>query len=50
MREITVAATQMACTWDVDANVARAMDLVRDAAGQGADVLAERPGRGPTSS
>jgi len=39
MREITVAATQMACTWDVDANVARAMDLVRDAAGQGADVI-----------
>lgn len=39
MRNITVAATQMACTWDVDANVARAMELVREAAGRGANVV-----------
>ncbi|MCK5274232.1 MAG: N-carbamoylputrescine amidase, partial [Alphaproteobacteria bacterium] len=39
MREVTVAATQMACTWDVDANVARAMELVREAASRGAKVI-----------
>ncbi len=39
MREVTVAATQMACTWDVDANVARAMELVREAASQGANII-----------
>jgi N-carbamoylputrescine amidase len=39
MREVTVAATQMACTWDVDANVARAMGLVREAASQGANIV-----------
>jgi len=39
MREVTVAATQMACTWDVDANVARAMELVREAASRGANVV-----------
>ena len=32
MREVTVAATQMACDWDRDRNVARAEALVRDAA------------------
>jgi len=39
MREVTVAATQMACSWDTDANVARAMDLVREAASRGANVI-----------
>ena len=33
MREVTVAATQMACEWDRDRNVARAERLVRQAAG-----------------
>lgn len=39
MREVTVAATQMACSWDREANVARATDLIRRAAGQGAQVI-----------
>ncbi|MBW2289901.1 MAG: N-carbamoylputrescine amidase [Deltaproteobacteria bacterium] len=39
MREVTVAATQMACTWDVDANVANAMELVREAASRGANIV-----------
>ena len=39
MREVTVAATQMACVWDLDANVARAMELVREAASRGANVI-----------
>ena len=39
MREVTVAATQMACTWDLDANVARAMELVREAAARGANIV-----------
>lgn len=39
MREVTVAATQMACTWDMDANVARAMGLVREAASRGANIV-----------
>jgi N-carbamoylputrescine amidase len=36
---ITVAATQMACTWDGDANLRRAEDMVRDAASQGAQIV-----------
>ena len=39
MTTITVAATQMACSWDRDANVARAEQLVRTAARQGANVI-----------
>ena len=39
MREVTVAATQMACTWDVDANIERAMGLVREAASRGANIV-----------
>jgi N-carbamoylputrescine amidase len=39
MREVTVAATQMACSWDVEANVACAIDLVREAASRGANVI-----------
>ena len=39
MRQITVAATQMACGWERDANVARAERLVRAAAAKGAGVI-----------
>ena len=39
MRQITVAATQMACGWERDANVAKAERLVRRAAAAGADVI-----------
>ncbi len=39
MTSLTVAATQMACSWDRDANVARAEHLVRSAARQGANVV-----------
>jgi N-carbamoylputrescine amidase len=39
MREVTVAATQMACDWDRDRNVARAEALVREAAGRGAAIV-----------
>jgi len=39
MGEITVAATQMACSWDREANVAGAEALVREAAGQGAQIV-----------
>ncbi len=39
MRTVTVAATQMACSADAEANVARAEGLVREAAGLGANVI-----------
>ncbi|WP_193368136.1 N-carbamoylputrescine amidase [Pelagibius marinus] len=39
MRKVTVAASQMACSWDREANVAGAEALVREAAGQGAQVV-----------
>jgi len=39
MREVTVAAAQMACDWDRDRNVARAETLVREAAGRGASIV-----------
>ncbi len=39
MTEVTVAATQMACSRDRDANVARAEELVREAAGRGAQIV-----------
>jgi N-carbamoylputrescine amidase len=39
MSIITVAATQMACSWDRDANLARAEKLIRDAARRGANVI-----------
>ena len=39
MTEITVAATQMACTWDVEKNVENAVELVREAAGRGARIV-----------
>ena len=38
-REVTVAATQFSCTWDVDANLARAEALVRQAACAGAQII-----------
>ncbi len=37
--KVTVAATQMACSWDMDANVQRAEQLVHQAAGAGAQVI-----------
>ena len=37
--EVTVAATQMACTWDSNGNVARAKQLVRQAAESGAQII-----------
>jgi N-carbamoylputrescine amidase len=39
MRKVTVAATQMACTWDSPANIERAVGLVREAASKGANVI-----------
>jgi N-carbamoylputrescine amidase len=39
MGTITVAATQMACDWNQDENVARAVSLTRQAAAQGANVI-----------
>jgi N-carbamoylputrescine amidase len=39
MSKITVAATQMACSWDRDANIARADRLIREAAARGAQVI-----------
>ncbi len=39
MRTVTVAATQMACTWDIPANIERAERLVRTAAAQGANIV-----------
>lgn len=38
-RTVTVAATQMACSWDREANIANAEKLVREAAGRGAQVI-----------
>jgi N-carbamoylputrescine amidase len=39
MSTVTVAATQMACSWDRDANIARAEKLIREAARRGANVV-----------
>jgi len=39
MRNVTVAATQMACTKTPAENIARAESLVRDAAGKGAQII-----------
>ena len=39
MSVVTVAATQMACSWDIEANLDRAEALVREAAGKGANVI-----------
>jgi N-carbamoylputrescine amidase len=39
MSTVTVAATQMACGWDRDANIARAEKLIREAAKRGANIV-----------
>jgi len=39
MSKLTVAATQMHCSWDLDGNLQRAEALVREAAGRGAQVV-----------
>jgi N-carbamoylputrescine amidase len=39
MTKVTVAATQMACSWDTDANLAKAEKLVREAARRGANII-----------
>ncbi len=39
MTKLTVAATQMACSWDKDENIAKAEQLVREAASRGAQVI-----------
>jgi N-carbamoylputrescine amidase len=39
MRTVTLAATQFACGWDVEKNLARAEVLVRQAAGAGAQII-----------
>lgn len=39
MRNVTVAATQMACTWDLEANLDQAERLVRKAAEKGANIV-----------
>jgi N-carbamoylputrescine amidase len=39
MRQITIAATQFACSWDLPANADKAEALVRKAAGKGAQVI-----------
>jgi N-carbamoylputrescine amidase len=38
-RPVTVAAVQMACGWDADANIAKAEQLVREAAARGAQII-----------
>ncbi|MDR2480828.1 MAG: N-carbamoylputrescine amidase [Spirochaetaceae bacterium] len=39
MRKITVAATQMSCSWDIDANLEKAEFMVRQAAKKGANIV-----------
>ena len=39
MGKVTAAATQMACRWDREANVARAEKLIREAARRGANIV-----------
>lgn len=39
MRNVTVAATQMACTWDASGNIDEAERLIRTAASQGAQII-----------
>jgi N-carbamoylputrescine amidase len=39
MSKVTVAATQMACSWDRGGNIARGEKLVRQAAAQGAQII-----------
>jgi N-carbamoylputrescine amidase len=39
MRKVVVAATQMAASWDIEANLARAEETVREAARAGAQIV-----------
>lgn len=39
MRKVTLAATQMTCSWDIDDNIAKADRLIRHAAGRGANII-----------
>src|ERR1700761_1202463 len=39
MKNVTLAATQMACSWDRDENIARGEKLVREAAQRGANII-----------
>ena len=39
MKQVSVAATQMACSWDIAKNVGRAEALIRKAASQGAQIV-----------
>ncbi len=39
MRTVTVAATQMACSWDIPGNIARAEGLIRKAVAEGAKIV-----------
>ena len=39
MRNVTVATSQMTCSWDIDANIAQAETLVREAHAQGAQII-----------
>lgn len=39
MRKVNVAATQMACTWDIESNLLTAEKLVRNAAALGAQII-----------
>jgi len=36
---VTVAVTQMSCTWDIDNNIQKAETIVRKAADQGARII-----------
>ncbi|NKB76523.1 MAG: N-carbamoylputrescine amidase [Gammaproteobacteria bacterium] len=38
-KNVTVAATQMACLWDIESNITRAESLVRQAASAGAEII-----------
>ena len=39
MSEVTVAATQMACSWDIETNVNTAESMIREAASRGAQII-----------
>ncbi len=39
MSKVTVAATQMSCSWDIDANIAKAENLIRGAAASGGQII-----------
>ncbi|MGY5451751.1 N-carbamoylputrescine amidase [Agarivorans sp. MS3-6] len=39
MRKVTVAATQMSCSWNIEENLAKAEYLVREAAAKGAQII-----------